>query len=65
MICYKDMTFCTFYEDCEYGDKCLRALTDEVKADAERWMKDAPICCFVDKPDCHSMLANNRHSEQT
>lgn len=50
MICYKDMTFYAHYKTCE--TPCGRALTPEVKADAEKWMKNAPICMFSDKPEC-------------
>ena len=50
MMCFRDMTFCTFHEDCIKAKDCSRPLTDEVKADAERWMKNVPICQFMDKP---------------
>ena len=53
MMCYKDMTFCPYYKDCKDADKCQRPLTEKVKQDAERWMKDAPICQFAGKPECH------------
>ena len=54
MICYKDMTFCTFYDECEKGETCDRALTDGVKEGAEDWYgsKGAPICRYLDKPKC-------------
>ena len=49
MICYRDMTFCSFGE-CRDWDTCPRALTDDVEGRAD----DAhlPICQFADKPDC-------------
>lgn len=56
MSCYKDKTFCPFYKTCKDGAGCDRALTEEVKAAAERWMKDAPICMFADKPDCYNFM---------
>lgn len=37
MVCYKDMTFCPHHESCEDGEDCERALTDQVKKDAEKW----------------------------
>lgn len=52
MMCYRDMTFCGFWEDCKKAKTCRRALTNEIKEKAEKWMKNAPICQFVDKPDC-------------
>ncbi len=54
MMCYRDMTFCTFYKDCTSADTCHRPLTDEVKAQAvEFWgSEDVPIACFTDRPDC-------------
>ncbi len=55
MICYLGMTFCPFHETCV--DPCGRALTDEVKAAADKWWGDcegeAPIAVFVDIPACH------------
>lgn len=58
MICYKDMTFCTFYKDCVKKGGCPRLLTPEVIALAEKWWGNSkagfsvPICQFVKKPDC-------------
>jgi len=50
MICYKDMTFCSYYKECE-GIDCIRALTPQVKKDAKRI--GFPICQFLEKPDCN------------
>ena len=54
MICYKDMTFCSFYKECSKGKDCSRALTEEVIKDAQEWWgnPEAPICQFMEKPDC-------------
>lgn len=55
MICYRDMTFCTFYEDCKHKDTCKRPLTDEVQHKAKAWWGsegEAPIAIFTDKPEC-------------
>lgn len=54
MMCYKGMTFCPFYKDCTSAFSCERPLTAKVQADAERWMKNAPIAVFRDKPECHT-----------
>jgi len=52
MMCYKDMTFCSYHEDCSTGEDCDRALTPKVIESAEKWMKNAPICQYADKPKC-------------
>lgn len=49
---YLDKTFCSFYKECKKGKECDRALTPEIVGKANRWMEDAPICKFVDKPKC-------------
>jgi hypothetical protein len=56
MFCYKDMTFCTFYEDCANAQICHRTLTPKVSAEAKGWWGDAgepPIAVFLEKPSCH------------
>ena len=53
MMCYRDMTFCPFHEDCKAGTTCFRSLTKEVEQGAERWFgPDAPISVFTGKPKC-------------
>lgn len=57
MICYRDMTFCSFYRECKDGSGCSIALTDKVEADAKKWWGDncengPPIAIFADKPAC-------------
>jgi len=47
------MTFCSFWKDCVFGDTCERALTVKVQNAAEEWIKDAPICQYTSKPECH------------
>ena len=49
MLCYGDMTFCSYYEDCAKTD-CPRALTDDIQYKAQA--HGLPICQFVDKPLC-------------
>ena len=53
MICYKDMTFCSYYKECERKD-CVRALTPEVVQAAEKF--GLPICQFAEKPDCEFLI---------
>ena len=58
MICYKDMTFCT-YEKCAKWTTCHRALTPKAKVDADKWWSgekgEAPICIYSDKPYCYEV----------
>lgn len=50
MLCYRDMTFCSFHEGCKGAPECGRALTDEVAAMADSF--GAPICQFASHPEC-------------
>lgn len=54
-MCYRDMTFCSFYRNCKGSSTCGRAFTPDVEEAAERWWgsKDAPVCFFTDKPKCY------------
>jgi hypothetical protein len=62
MMCFRDMTFCEFFEDCANAKDCHRPLTQEVKDAAARWWKskDAPIATFVSKPECHEEKKDGR-----
>jgi hypothetical protein len=58
MICYRDRTYCTQYNDCQFGVGCRRALTPEVMDEARKWWvhkstgDDVPIAYFTSTPDC-------------
>ncbi len=52
MICYKDMTFCKFYNTCSKGSTCKRALTTDVMERAE--YLEMLIAQFANKPDCYT-----------
>ena len=58
MLCYRDMTFCTYYKDCVDAGECPRPLTPEVQAAADKWWESfkseggAPFSMFTNKPDC-------------
>ena len=58
MMCFKDITFCSFYKLCTDGSKCHRALTHDVKVAAVKWWgnDDAPISLFVDPPECMTKI---------
>ena len=64
MICYKDMTFCAFYEYCKNGKACKRALTPEVREAAQRWWgnekEEAPICIYTDQPHCYEKIKEDK-----
>ena len=50
---YKNMTFCTYYQECAWGEDCGRRLTNEVKQEAIKWGgEDAPIQVYVEYPHC-------------
>lgn len=55
MLCYRDMTFCSYYKECKVGENCFRALTDEILR-AELF--DLPICKFAEKPNCFKEKEN-------
>lgn len=66
MICYKDKTFCPFYLLC--ADPCERALTPEVKEDAEKWAKEigldiVPISQYANFPDCFKSIFKGDKNE--
>ena len=51
MLGYKDKTFCPFYESCEHGEGCSRALTDEVRKAAAEF--GLGVYEWAGKPKCH------------
>lgn len=55
---YKDMTFCTFYENCANAGPCRRKLTPIVREQAELWWggSNPPIVHYLRKPGCFSKL---------
>ena len=54
MITYKNMTFCQ-ESNCKKFNGCPRALTGQVREDAEKWWgsKGAPISVFLDRLECY------------
>ena len=59
MECYKDRCFCPFYLDCEDGEDCARALTDEIYEGYEKFIEannidpnTFGIDTFIIKPYC-------------
>lgn len=61
MIIYQDRWFCPFWQKCDKGADCDRALTQAVKDAAHAWFNrgvkpgeetGAPICTVRDRPQC-------------
>ncbi|MDA3856422.1 MAG: hypothetical protein PF569_09255 [Candidatus Woesearchaeota archaeon] len=54
MMCYRDRTFCIFYENCISGATCSKALTEQVKINAVKWWGDIdpPIAIYTGEPSC-------------
>lgn len=66
MICFRDMTFCEYHNDCAKAHECPRALTDLVKEAADKWWgkPGAPIAVFVSQPDCHTAVEKLNDSKE-
>ena len=53
MMCYRDRTYCQFFDTCKDGEMCARALTERVRRDAEAF--NLPLCTFIAPPkDCYT-----------
>jgi len=50
MMCYKDKTFCQFYEECKDGEKCPHSYNEITKNQAIK--QTLFICFYRNKPDC-------------
>jgi hypothetical protein len=66
MLCYKDITFCRYYQNCKKGKDCFRALTSEVKEKAQKWWSlengEAPICEFAEEPECYELIGDKNET---
>jgi hypothetical protein len=51
MLCYRDMTFCPFWSDCEKGMDCSRAMDDRAVAAANA--NGLLVSQFSEKPECY------------
>ena len=47
---YRDMTFCSFWAECNEGASCFRACTPDIEEKAHEF--GLPISMFAEKPDC-------------
>lgn len=50
VICYRDRTYCTYYLECQEGETCSRALTEEVRKKSEEI--GMPVCRWLEHPSC-------------
>ena len=50
MLVYKDRAFCPFYETCNKGKACFRALTEKVREEAT--LAGMLIDQFIKSPEC-------------
>jgi len=62
MICFRDRTFCPFYEDCKYGLACPVALTPQVEEAARAWWweENPPISQYAEKPECFEKIGRKK-----
>ena len=69
MLCYRDMTFCPFWEPCRGAERCGRACTPAVQRAAA--LNGLPISQFLEPPDCYdpavsdsngTILGSQRHA---
>lgn len=59
MFCsyYQDRMFCSYYQECKNSQCCDRALTEEVKSEAQKLR--LPICQFAEPPHCYEHKSNS------
>ncbi len=61
MLCYRDMTFCTFDVLCVNATECPRPLTAQIRAEAERF--GLGVCLFLERPDCFTQREEKTYAE--
>jgi hypothetical protein len=54
MLCYRDMTFCPYYMDCEEGNDCPRALKPHIIGKAAE--AGLEISAYLDRPECFAAI---------
>ena len=59
MLCYRDMTFCPFWETCKNGSECYRALTADVSAKAIEF--NMGISQYCEQPECYIEISNSEN----
>jgi hypothetical protein len=60
MLCYRDITFCSYYNKCDKQGTCGRELTPQVERDADEWWGSpgAPISKYSCQPECFKEIVN-------
>ena len=53
MLCYRDMTFCDYYDKCYKGEECFRALTPAVWAKSRE--HELEVSHFASPPECFKL----------
>lgn len=51
MMCYKDKTYCPFWDSCLAGQECPDALTPDVELAANEF--GLPISIEMEPPECY------------
>lgn len=59
MICYRDMTFCSYWRKCLHGDEACGRILDKSVLHSARAL-GLPICRFDGKPGCFEALERYR-----
>jgi len=56
MLCYRDRTFCDYY-DCKISDSCDIKITDEIIEKSQNF--GLPLCIFAERPECFVAKINS------
>lgn len=64
MICFRDKTFCSYWQACTKGETCERALKPEVIVDGTKWWgsEDFPIAMYTAKPSCFDPVVKSSNA---
>ena len=63
MLCYKDKTFCTYYETCAASEECTRKATPELLDEALAF--GLPVAVYGEKPSCFQYDMKPELQEET
>ena len=58
MICFRDRTFCSFYEKCKHGLACAVALTPRIIEKSKEC--GIPISQYAEKPECFEKIRGKK-----
>lgn len=57
MKCFRDTTYCRYYQHCRYGKVCNKALTQEIREEAMKYRFF--LCEYTIEPDCYKRIGYN------